>query len=100
MHERLDAVLSSRLPGRRLPRRLADHWNRRLVAAFDTVVRTTHWARDEFDRIDAQRIVTVPLGDMTLPSGAGRPHLACMFGWQRTIDRMLDIHDLPVLQRA
>jgi alpha-1,6-mannosyltransferase len=62
VHERLDALLSLWLPGGRLPRRVADHWNRRLVAAFDTVVSSTEWSRIEFDRIDAPRVVTVPLG--------------------------------------
>jgi alpha-1,6-mannosyltransferase len=61
-HERLDAVLSLYLPGTRLSRAAADWWNRRLVDAFDTVVCTTGWARQEFDRIDAPRLAQVPLG--------------------------------------
>lgn len=61
-HERLDAVLSLYLPGERLARSAADLWNRRLVAAFDTIVCTTRWARQEFDRIAAPRVAQVPLG--------------------------------------
>lgn len=61
-HERLDAVLSLYVPGARLARAAADAWNRRLVEAFDTVVCTTRWAREEFDRISAPRLAQVPLG--------------------------------------
>jgi alpha-1,6-mannosyltransferase len=61
-HERLDAILSLYLPGRRLARSVADACNRRFVATFDTVVCTTRWARQEYDRIDAPNIVQVPLG--------------------------------------
>lgn len=62
VHERLDALLSWWLPGRRTARVVADHRNRRLTDAFDTVVCTTTWARDEFDRIDAPSVAQVPLG--------------------------------------
>jgi alpha-1,6-mannosyltransferase len=61
-HERLDALLSLYLPGCRLARGAADAWNRRFVAMFDTVVCTTRWARQEYDRIGAANIVQVPLG--------------------------------------
>lgn len=53
VHERLDALLARWVPGGRMARRLADSWNRRLVAAVDTVVCSTAWSRAEFDRIAA-----------------------------------------------
>ena len=60
-HERLD-----RLAGQFLPRRLAvavaDAANRRTAAQYDTVVCTTAFAREEFDRIGARNVLTVPLG--------------------------------------
>lgn len=61
-HERLDAILSLYLPGRRLARAVADSCNRRFVAVFDTIVCTTRWARREYDRIGADNIVQIPLG--------------------------------------
>src|SRR5699024_9000444 len=36
--------------------------NRRTAASYDTVVCTTVFAREEFDRIGADNVVTVPLG--------------------------------------
>jgi len=60
-HERLD-----RLAGLVLPpgwaRRLADFANRRTAGSYDVVVCTTGFAREEFDRIDAPNVRTVPLG--------------------------------------
>ena len=60
-HERLD-----RLAGQVLPpgpaRSLADFANARTAADYDTVVCTTGFAREEFDRIGATNVVTVPLG--------------------------------------
>ena len=61
-HERLDAVLSLYLPGRRLSRTAANACNRRFVASFDTVVCTTRWAREEYDHIGASNVVQIPLG--------------------------------------
>jgi alpha-1,6-mannosyltransferase len=60
-HERLDRLASQVLP-RRTARRFADYANRRTAADYDTVVCTTGFAREEFDRIGATNIVTVPLG--------------------------------------
>jgi alpha-1,6-mannosyltransferase len=44
------------------PRAIADFANRRTAANYDAVVCTTAFAREEFDRIDAPNVVTVPLG--------------------------------------
>lgn len=61
-HERLDAVLALRTPGRAPARRAADRWNRRLAGSFDHVVCATRWAAEEFVRIQANNVVRVPLG--------------------------------------
>ena len=42
--------------------RFADFANRRTAADYDTVVCTTGFAREEFDRIGATNTVTIPLG--------------------------------------
>ncbi|BBX45296.1 glycosyltransferase [Mycobacterium cookii] len=60
-HERLDRLAGQVLP-RRAARRFADYANRRTAADYDTVVCTTGFAREEFDRIGATNTVTVPLG--------------------------------------
>src|ERR1700742_1887618 len=60
-HERLDRLAGPVLP-RRAARRFADIANRRTAADYDTVVCTTGFAREEFDRIGATNVVTVPLG--------------------------------------
>lgn len=60
-HERLDRVAGQVL-GRRTARRFADFANRRTAASYDTVVCTTEFAREEFDRFGATNTVTVPLG--------------------------------------
>ncbi|MGA9490539.1 MAG: glycosyltransferase [Mycobacterium sp.] len=60
-HERLDRLAGQVLP-RRTARRFADYANRRTAADYDTVVCTTGFAREEFDRIGATNTVTVPLG--------------------------------------
>jgi alpha-1,6-mannosyltransferase len=60
-HERLDRLAGQVLP-RRAARRFADFANRRTAANYDTVVCTTGFAREEFDRIGATNTVTVPLG--------------------------------------
>jgi alpha-1,6-mannosyltransferase len=60
-HERLDRLAGQILP-RRTARSLADFANARTAANYDTVVCTTGFAREEFDRIGATNIVTVPLG--------------------------------------
>ena len=60
-HERLDRLVGQVLP-RRSAEKFADFANRRTAANYDTVVCTTAFAREEFDRIGATNTVTVPLG--------------------------------------
>ena len=60
-HERLDRLVGQVLPGR-AARAVADLANRRTAESYDAVVCTTAFAREEFDRIDAANVLTVPLG--------------------------------------
>lgn len=60
-HERLDRLTGQVLPAP-LARRVADIANRASAADYDTVLCTTRFAREEFDRIGATNLVTVPLG--------------------------------------
>lgn len=60
-HERLDRLVGQVLPGR-VARTVADAANRRTAETYDAVVCTTAFAREEFDRIDAANVLTVPLG--------------------------------------
>ncbi|HEX2212393.1 MAG TPA: glycosyltransferase, partial [Mycobacterium sp.] len=60
-HERLDRLVGQVLP-RRAARAVADVANRRTAESYDAVVCTTAFAREEFDRIDATNVLTVPLG--------------------------------------
>ncbi|WP_422749604.1 glycosyltransferase [Mycobacterium sp. WMMD1722] len=60
-HERLDRLVGQVLPGP-MARAVADLANRRTASDYDAVVCTTAFARQEFDRIDATNVVTVPLG--------------------------------------
>lgn len=60
-HERLDRLVGQILP-RRIARAVADLANRRTAENYDAVVCTTAFARQEFDRIHATNVVTVPLG--------------------------------------
>ncbi len=60
-HERLDRLVGQALPGA-VARAVADVANRRTAAGYDAVVCTTAFAREEFDRIGATNVVTVPLG--------------------------------------
>ncbi len=60
-HERLDRFVGQFLP-RATARRFADFANARTAANYDTVVCTTGFAREEFDRIGATNTVTVALG--------------------------------------
>jgi alpha-1,6-mannosyltransferase len=60
-HERLDRLTGQVMP-KRLARRIADMANRRTAAMYDTVLCTTSFAREEFDRIGAENVLTVPLG--------------------------------------
>jgi alpha-1,6-mannosyltransferase len=61
-HERLDRLLEQFLLPSGLARRLADAANTRMAASYDTVVCTTAFAREEFDRIGVTNISRVPLG--------------------------------------
>ncbi len=60
-HERLDRFAGQFLP-RRTAQKFADFANARTAADYDTVVCTTAFAREEFDRIGATNTATVPLG--------------------------------------
>lgn len=60
-HERLDRLAGQFLP-HRTAQKFADFANARTAADYDTVVCTTAFAREEFDRIGATNTVTVPLG--------------------------------------
>ncbi|TRW82444.1 glycosyltransferase family 1 protein [Mycolicibacterium sp. 018/SC-01/001] len=60
-HERLDRLVGQVLP-RGWARTVADAANRRTATNYDIVVCTTAFAREEFDRIGATNLVTVPLG--------------------------------------
>ena len=60
-HERLDRLVGQVFPAR-AARSIADVANRRTAASYDAVVCTTAFAREEFDRIHAPNVVTVPLG--------------------------------------
>jgi alpha-1,6-mannosyltransferase len=61
-HERLDRLLHQFLLPNPAARRMADWANRRMAASYDTVVCTTGFAREEFDRIGSCNVVQVPLG--------------------------------------
>ena len=61
-HERLDRLLGQFLVPGPLARRVADVANRRMAGNYDTVVCTTSFAREEFDRIGVANVRQVPLG--------------------------------------
>jgi alpha-1,6-mannosyltransferase len=61
-HERLDRLLEQFLLPPKWARGVADIANRRMAARYDTVVCTTAFARQEFDRIGAANVRRVPLG--------------------------------------
>ncbi|MGV0746318.1 glycosyltransferase [Mycolicibacterium sp. XJ870] len=60
-HERLDRLVGQVLPPP-MARAVANFANRRTAANYDAVVCTTAFAREEFDRIGAENVATVPLG--------------------------------------
>ncbi|HEV8562363.1 MAG TPA: glycosyltransferase [Actinophytocola sp.] len=82
-HERLDRLLEQFLLPAPLARRVADLANARMAASYDTVVCTTAFAREEFDRIGAPNVRQVPLGvdllvfDPSKQDGALRQTLSC-----------------------
>ena len=61
-HERLDRVVEHWTRRRVRTQRLTDASNRRLSAAFDTVICTTPWAAEEFERLRIANLQVVPLG--------------------------------------
>ena len=61
-HERLDRLLNQFLLPDLAARWVADWANRRMAGSYDTVVCTTRFAREEFDRIGSRNVVQVPLG--------------------------------------
>lgn len=61
-HERFDRLLEQLLLPAPAARRLADWANARMAASYDTVVCTTEFAREEFDRIASPNVLRVPLG--------------------------------------
>ncbi|UXA16001.1 glycosyltransferase [Mycobacterium sp. SMC-4] len=60
-HERLDRLVGQVLPDR-WAQTVADVANRRTANDYDAVVCTTGFAREEFERIGATNLSTVPLG--------------------------------------
>lgn len=61
-HERFDRLLEQFLLPAPTARRVADWANARMAASYDTVVCTTEFAREEFDRIGSPNVLQVPLG--------------------------------------
>ena len=72
-HERLDAILAARVPTWLPLAPLADRWNRRLGAAFSTIVCASAFSRAEWERVGVPA-VTVALGvDLTTFHPSPRP---------------------------
>jgi alpha-1,6-mannosyltransferase len=64
-HERLDAILSPRLPSwapAAALRAAADRCNQRLAAAFPTIVAASDFSCEEWSRIGVEHVIKVPLG--------------------------------------
>jgi alpha-1,6-mannosyltransferase len=99
-HERLDRLAAQVLP-RRSAERFADFANRRTAADYDTVVCTTRFAREEFDRIRAPNTVTVPLG-VDLETFHPRRHSAAVRRRWISGDQIMLVHcgRLSVEKRA
>jgi glycosyltransferase involved in cell wall biosynthesis len=75
-HERLDAILSPRVPTGFPLGVCADWWNRRIARGFDAVVTPSRFAAAEFTRIGATNVSVVPLGvdlDVFHPRARERP---------------------------
>lgn len=89
-HERLDRLVGQLLPVP-LARAVADAANRRTAANYDAVVCTTRFAREEFDRIDATNLMTVPLG-VDLEQFHPRHHSAAVRGRWATPGQLLLVH--------
>lgn len=72
-HERLDAILSVRVPGLFPLRTVTAHWNRRLAGSFDTVVCASAFGAEEFTSVGSA-VRYVPLGvDLDCCTPAVRP---------------------------
>jgi glycosyltransferase involved in cell wall biosynthesis len=73
-HERIDAILSNRVPSFVPLGRTADSWNRKLARTFDTIICPSRFAWREFERIGATNAAVVPWGvDLhTFSPGANR----------------------------
>ena len=73
-HERIDAILSDRVPGFVPLSRAADSWNKKLARTFDTIICPSRFAWHEFERIGAANAAVVPWGvDLhTFSPGANR----------------------------
>ncbi|MDY6998003.1 MAG: glycosyltransferase [Actinomycetota bacterium] len=89
-HERLDRLVGQVLPVS-LARAVADAANRRTAANYDAVVCTTAFAREEFDRINATNLLTVPLG-VDLEQFHPRHHSSEVRGRWAGPDQMLLVH--------
>jgi len=75
-HERLDAILTPRVPAGFPLGACADWWNRRIARGFDAVVTPSAFAAAEFTRIGAANICVVPLGvdlEVFRPRAGERP---------------------------
>jgi alpha-1,6-mannosyltransferase len=99
-HERLDRLVGQVLPPP-TARRFADFANGRTAANYDTVVCTTAFAREEFDRIGATNVATVPLG-VDLDTFHPRRHSAVVRRRWATPRQILLVHcgRLSVEKRA
>lgn len=89
-HERLDRLVGQVLP-EPMARAVADIANRRTATNYDAVVCTTAFAREEFERIDATNVLTVPLG-VDLEQFHPRHHSSELRGRWAGPDQVLLVH--------
>ena len=89
-HERLDRLVGQILP-EPMARAVADVANRRTATNYDAVVCTTAFAREEFERIDATNVMTVPLG-VDLDQFHPRHHSPELRGRWAGPDQVLLVH--------
>lgn len=81
-HERLDRLLGQGLPAP-VARAVADRANRASAGDYDTVVCTTAFAREEFDRIGVPNVAQIPLGVDLETFHPGRYDPALHARWHR-----------------